>query len=58
MASWEVADVEAAVTHARSANFSASEPATGPLPGTRIATVAGVELAGVNLQLLQYVGQP
>jgi hypothetical protein len=55
MASWEVADLEGAVRQARDAGFAASDPATGPLPGTRIGTVQGGELAGVNMQLLQYV---
>jgi catechol 2,3-dioxygenase-like lactoylglutathione lyase family enzyme len=55
MASWEIGDLETAVAHVRAAGFTVSEPAAGPLPGTRIATVPGTELAGVNLQLLQYV---
>jgi len=55
MASWEVADLEAVVVQARKAGFSVPDPATGVLPGTRIATIQGTELAGVNMQLLQYV---
>lgn len=55
MASWEVPDVEQAVVQARQAGLSVSDAGPGPLPGTRIATVAGAELAGVNMQLLQYV---
>jgi catechol 2,3-dioxygenase-like lactoylglutathione lyase family enzyme len=55
MASWEVADLDAAVAQARAAGFAVTDPATGVLPGTRIATVQGTELAGVNMQLLQYV---
>jgi catechol 2,3-dioxygenase-like lactoylglutathione lyase family enzyme len=55
MASWEVADLEVAVRLARAAGFTVAEPAPGPLPGTRIATIQGSELAGVNMQLLQYV---
>jgi catechol 2,3-dioxygenase-like lactoylglutathione lyase family enzyme len=55
MASWEVADLDAAVAQARAAQFTVSDPAAGALPGTRIATIAGPELAGVNMQLLQYL---
>jgi catechol 2,3-dioxygenase-like lactoylglutathione lyase family enzyme len=54
MASWEVPDLDRAVALARQAGFSPSEPAPGPLPGTRISTIPGAELAGVNMQLLQY----
>jgi catechol 2,3-dioxygenase-like lactoylglutathione lyase family enzyme len=55
MASWEVPDLDRAVALARQAGFSPSEPAPGALPGTRISTIPGDELAGVNMQLLQYV---
>lgn len=55
MASWEVADLDAVVRQVRAAGFTVSDPAIGPLPGTRIATVPGAELAGVNMQLLEYV---
>jgi catechol 2,3-dioxygenase-like lactoylglutathione lyase family enzyme len=55
MASWEVADLDEAVRLARAAGFTVGEPAPGPLPGTRIATIPGSELAGVNMQLLQYL---
>jgi catechol 2,3-dioxygenase-like lactoylglutathione lyase family enzyme len=55
MASWEVDDLDEAVRQAREAGFTSSDPAAGPLPGTRIATIQGSELAGVNMQLLQYV---
>jgi hypothetical protein len=55
MASWEVADLDDAVGRARGAGFPVPDPAPGVLPGTRIATVPGSDLAGVNLQLLQYV---
>lgn len=55
MASWEVPDLERAVALAGAAGFSPSGPAPGPLPGTRISTIPGPELAGVNMQLLQYV---
>jgi catechol 2,3-dioxygenase-like lactoylglutathione lyase family enzyme len=54
MASWEVEQLEAAVAKARTAGFTVTDPAAGPLPGTRIATVQGAELAGVNMQLLAY----
>jgi hypothetical protein len=55
MASWEVPDLDDAVRHGRMAGFTVPDPDGGPLPGTRIATIPGTELAGVNLQLLQYV---
>jgi catechol 2,3-dioxygenase-like lactoylglutathione lyase family enzyme len=55
MASWEVDDLDAAVRQARAAGFTASDPAAGPLPGTRVSTIPAAELAGVNMQLLQYV---
>jgi catechol 2,3-dioxygenase-like lactoylglutathione lyase family enzyme len=54
-ASWEVGDLDAAVSHAQAAGFTAPDPAPGPLPGTRVTTIPGAELAGVNMQLLQYV---
>jgi catechol 2,3-dioxygenase-like lactoylglutathione lyase family enzyme len=57
MASWEVSDLDGAVRQARAAGFTVADPAAGPLPHTRIATVPGAELAGVNLQLLQYVAR-
>jgi len=55
MASWEVPDLDRAVALARQAGFTPSDPAPGPLPGTRISTIPGPELAGVHMQLLQYV---
>jgi catechol 2,3-dioxygenase-like lactoylglutathione lyase family enzyme len=55
MASWEVSDMEEAVRLASAAGFTVPDPAAGPLPGTRITTIPGTELAGVNMQLLQYV---
>ena len=54
MASWEVDDLEAAVTLARTAGFTISDPAAGALPGTRIAMIPAEELAGLRMQLLQY----
>jgi catechol 2,3-dioxygenase-like lactoylglutathione lyase family enzyme len=55
MASWEVDDLDAAVAHARAAGFTVPDPAPGLLPGTRVATIPGADLGGVNMQLLQYV---
>lgn len=55
MASWEVANMQEAIQHARQACFTVPDPAPGPLPGTRITTIQGAELAGVNMQLLEYV---
>lgn len=55
MAAWEVDDLDAAVATARARGFSPSEPATGVLPGTRVATIPGAELAGVGMQMLEYV---
>ncbi len=55
MASWEVDDLDGAVRQAREAGFAVPDPAPGPLPGTRITTIQGSDLAGVNMQLLQYV---
>lgn len=55
MASWEVADVDAAVAQARTAGFEVPDAAAGVLPGTRIATIPGTALGGINMQLLQYV---
>jgi hypothetical protein len=55
MAAWEVGDLDAAVALARERGFTPSEPATGVLPGTRVATIPGAELSGVGMQLLEYV---
>jgi catechol 2,3-dioxygenase-like lactoylglutathione lyase family enzyme len=55
MASWEVADLDQAVAQARAAGFTVPDAATGVLPGTRTATIPGAALAGLNMQLLQYV---
>lgn len=54
MAAFEVADIQAAVAHARSRGFSPGDPGPGPLPGTHVATIPAIEL-GFGLQLLQYV---
>lgn len=55
MASWEVDGLDSAVSLARAAGFTVSDAAVGVLPGTRIATIQGADLAGVNMQLLEYV---
>lgn len=55
MASWEVEDLEAAVVRARAAGFTVPDPAPGVLPGTRVTTIQGSGLGGVNMQLLEYV---
>lgn len=55
MAAFEVADLDAAVAAARAAGFTVPEPAAGALPGTRTATIPAGELAGMAMQLLQYV---
>jgi hypothetical protein len=55
MASWEVAGLDDAVALARGAGFAATDPAAGVLPGTRTATIQGADLAGVNVQPLEYV---
>jgi catechol 2,3-dioxygenase-like lactoylglutathione lyase family enzyme len=56
MAAFDVADLDAAVAQARTAGFSAADPATGVLPGTRTSTIPATELAGLALQLLAYTG--
>ena len=55
MCAWEVPDLDEAVALARERGFTPSTPNTGVLPGTRVATIPGGELAGVGMQLLQYV---
>jgi catechol 2,3-dioxygenase-like lactoylglutathione lyase family enzyme len=54
MAAFEVDDLDAAVAAARQAGFSPPDPAPGPLPNTRTATIPATELSGLGLQLLQY----
>jgi catechol 2,3-dioxygenase-like lactoylglutathione lyase family enzyme len=54
MIACEVDDLEAAVAQARTAGFTAPEPATGVLPGTRVATIPAAELGGLALQLISY----
>lgn len=55
MAAFEVADLEAAVKHARGRGFTIPDPAPGALPGTQTATISADQLSGCGLQLLQYV---
>jgi catechol 2,3-dioxygenase-like lactoylglutathione lyase family enzyme len=55
MCAFEVADLAAAVATARERGFTCPDPAPGPLPGTRVASVPGNELSGMTLQLLEYV---
>jgi catechol 2,3-dioxygenase-like lactoylglutathione lyase family enzyme len=55
MAAWEVEHLDAVVQQARAAGFHPSDPATGVLPGTRTATIPAPELAGLTMQLLEYV---
>lgn len=55
MVAWEVPVLDDAVALARERGFAPSEPAKGILPGTRVATIPGSELAGVGMQLLEYV---
>lgn len=55
MVALEVADLDAAVTLARERGFTPTDPADGVLPNTRTATIPAPELAGLSLQLLQYV---
>jgi catechol 2,3-dioxygenase-like lactoylglutathione lyase family enzyme len=56
LASWEVADLAAAVEAARLAGLQVSDPAAGALPRTRTAAVPADEMGGLTMQLLQYVG--
>jgi hypothetical protein len=55
MTSWEVPDLDQAVALARSRGFTVPDPSAGVLPNTRITTIPGTELGGLNLQLLQYL---
>ncbi|MGI8927791.1 MAG: VOC family protein [Tepidiformaceae bacterium] len=55
MLAWEVPDLDEAVALARERGFTPNDPGTGVLPGTRTATIPGGELAGVAMQLMQYV---
>jgi catechol 2,3-dioxygenase-like lactoylglutathione lyase family enzyme len=55
MMAWEVPNLDAVVQQARQAGFTVPDAKTGVLPGTRTATIPGPELAGVAMQLLEYV---
>lgn len=56
MAAWEVeGGLEDAVDIARQRGFTATDIEAGVIPGTRRATIAGDQLAGVGMQLLEYV---
>jgi catechol 2,3-dioxygenase-like lactoylglutathione lyase family enzyme len=56
MVAWEVQGrLDEAVALARERGLTPSEPANGVLPGTRVCTIPGTELAGVAMQLLEYV---
>jgi catechol 2,3-dioxygenase-like lactoylglutathione lyase family enzyme len=55
MVAFEVPKLDEAVALARDRGFSPSEPAGGILPGTRTSTIPGGELAGLGLQMLEYV---
>jgi catechol 2,3-dioxygenase-like lactoylglutathione lyase family enzyme len=55
MVAWEVDDLDAAVSLARDRGFTPSDPTLGILPSTRTATIPAAELAGVGMQLLEYV---
>jgi catechol 2,3-dioxygenase-like lactoylglutathione lyase family enzyme len=55
MCAWEVANLDASVEMARERGFTPSEPSKGVLPGTRVSSIPGSELAGVGMQLLEYV---
>lgn len=55
MVAWEVDDLDGVVALARERGFTPSDPAPGILPGTRVATIPAAELAGVGMQLLEYV---
>ena len=55
MCAFEVTDMGKAIDLARAAGFTCPDAAPGPLPGTRVTTIPGAELAGLGLQLLEYV---
>ena len=56
-ASADLDALDQAVAHARAAGFTVPDPAVGVLPGTRTATIPGAELAGLNMQMLEYAAQ-
>ncbi len=55
MCAFEVPDLDAAVATARERGFTCPDPNKGILPGTRVTTIPAAELAGLGLQLLEYV---
>jgi catechol 2,3-dioxygenase-like lactoylglutathione lyase family enzyme len=55
MCAFEVGDLDGAVTTLRGRGFTSSDPGPGPLPGTRVSSIPAPELAGMTLQLLEYV---
>lgn len=55
MCAFEVENLDGAVAEARTRGFTPGDPASGVLPGTRTATIPAAELAGVGMQLLEYV---
>ncbi|MEP7215657.1 MAG: VOC family protein [Anaerolineaceae bacterium] len=55
MCAFEVPNLDEAVSKARRLGFTPNDPANGVLPGTRVATIPASEMAGVGMQLLEYV---
>lgn len=55
MVAWEVPDLDEALAVASQRGFTPGNPAPGILPGTRTATIPGTELAGLAMQMLEYV---
>ena len=55
MCAFEVPNLDEAVATARERGFTPGEPAIGVVPGTRVATIPASELAGLGMQLLEYV---
>ena len=51
----EVEDLEASVALARERGFTVPDSRVGALPGTLVAVIPPEELAGLSLQLLQYL---
>jgi catechol 2,3-dioxygenase-like lactoylglutathione lyase family enzyme len=55
MCAFEVPNLANAVSVLVERGFTSSEPGPGPLPGTRVSSIPAPELAGMTLQLLEYV---
>ena len=55
MCAFEVPDLAGAVETLRQRGFTSGDPATGPQPRTRVASIPAPELSGMTLQLLEYV---